>query len=284
MKYLIAFSLLLFGLPSQATEMVGALSAGQGGTGRAAVEGSESLYLNPASLALMNKFYSAISYQSGFTQKDVSRNTYSITFTDATDSAFLPGALGYRRHQISDRGIHYKENEFKAGAAFRLTDRVSAGFGGSYLSAESQLGDNHSQYNLDGGLLFGLLPNWGLSLSGENLLKQDEALPLALRRISRVAMGTQYVFQHMVTLRYEALMSLYTENTQLLGHRAGFGINMRGNFMFNAGYSVDDARAQNWGSVGLAWRGPRLKLAYSVQKEDRSELGTRHLIDLWMDI
>lgn len=284
MKYLITFSLLLFGLNSQATEMVGALSAGQGGTGRAAVEGSESLYLNPASLALMNKFYSSISYQSGFTQKDVSRNTYSITFTDGTDSAFLPGALGYRRHQISDRGVHYKENEFKAGVAYRLTERVSAGLGGSFLKAESQLGEGYNQTNLDAGLLFGLMPNWGLSINAENIIEAKKSLPLALQRRSQAALGTQYIFRTFITARYEAIVPLYAEIAQKIGHRVGLGVDLQNHFRLNLGFSNDDNTSQNWSSVGLAWMGPRLRLAYSFQDESRLGLGERHLVDLWFDI
>lgn len=267
-----------------ATEMVGALSAGLGGTGRAAVEPSEAVYLNPASIALMNKFYTGVSYQSGFTGADVSRNTYSVTMTDATDGIMFPGSLGYRRHFVSDAGFQYKEDEFKGGLGIRLSDRISVGLGGSYLKAEASNGIRHSQSNVDAGILVGLQPNWGLSFSGENLLKADEKIPLSLRRLSRFAIGTQYVFQRAVTFRYEALMPLHMKNTQLLTHRFGLGVLMKGDFYLNGGFSVDDSTAQNWGSVGLAWRGPRLKLAYSLQRESRSDLGSRHLVDLWVDI
>ena len=285
MKFLILiFSSLLFSFNVFATEMVGALSAGQGGTGRAAAEGSETVYLNPAGLALLNQFYTAVSYQSGFTGKDISRNTYSLTFTDGTKGTLLPGALGYRRHQISERGIHYKENEFRGGLGYRLNDRISMGLAATHLRAESQRGENYSQTNFDLGFLFGLMPNWGLSFSGENLLEAKDNIPVALRRFSRLALGTQYVFERSLTFRYEALMPLYTENTQLLAHRLGLGIDMKGNFGLNAGFSVDDEQAQNWSSIGLSWRGPRLQLAYSLQQENRSGLGTRHLIDLWVDI
>lgn len=275
---------LLFVANAQATEMVGALSAGMGGTGRAAAESTDSLFLNPAGIALMGGFYSGMAYQSGFTAKDVSRNTYGITMTDATKGVFLPGSFGYRRHKINLHGQNLNEDEFKVGLGYRLTPRLSLGLGGSYLRAQNDAGQKFKQHNLDFGMLMGLQPNWGLSLTGENLIEQSEVIPLGLKRSSRVALGTQYVFRRAITFRYESLLPLYIENTQLLGHRFGLGVLMRKDIYLNGGFSVDDAAAQNWSSIGVAWKGPRLKIAYSFQKEGRSDLGTRHLVDLWVDI
>lgn len=283
-NWILFLTLAIFSTEAQATEMVGALSAGMGGTGRAAVESNESLYLNPASIALFEKFYTGVSYLSGFTANNVSRNTYSVTMTDGTKDLLFPGSLSYRRHKINDRGSELTENEFRAGAGYRINSRLSVGLGGSYLRAEAADGTRYSQTNMDAGILLGLLPNWGLSVSGENLINADANTPAALRRPSRVAIGTQFVFDRAVTLRYEALQPIHIQNSGLLAHRAGFSVAMKGLFFLNTGYSVDDTLGQNWASVGLAWKGPRLKLAYSLQNEARAGLGNRHYVDLWMDL
>ncbi len=269
---------------AQASELVGALSGGMGGTGRAAVESNESLFLNPASIALFDRFYTGVSYLSGYTDKNISRNIYSVTFTDGTKDLLVPGSLSYRRNKINDAGRGITENEFRGGFGYRVTPRLSVGLAGSYLRAEAAGGVTWSQSNLDAGLLIGLQPNWGLSVSAENLVEADAELPMALRRPSRVAIGTQYVFERAITLRYEALQPIYVENSGLLAHRFGASFKMKGAFNLNGGYSVDDTLGQNWTSVGLSWVGPRLKLAYSLQNEGRSGLGNRHLVDLWMDI
>lgn len=269
-----------------ASEMVGALSASQGGTGRAAVEATEAIYLNPASLALVDGFHTGLSYQTGFLSDDISRNTYGVTFTDATEGIMMPGSFSYRRHAINSQGSRFSENEFRGALGYRILPRLSMGLGVSHLRATTSDGTEFNQTNLDLGLLIGLTPDWGLSFSGENLVDQtgDQDLPLALRRLSRVAVGTQYEFERKIRFRYEALMPLYLENTQLLAHRFGMGFDLANRFALNAGYSVDDAIEQNWASVGFGWMGPRLKLAYSYQTESRSDLGVRHLVDLWVDI
>lgn len=279
----IIFSL-FFSFQVHATEMVGALSAGMGGTGRAAIQSNESLYLNPASIALVDKFYSGASYQSGFLSEGISRNTYSINLTDGTADTMFPGSLGYRRHRISDYGQQYSEDEFKVGMGYRITQRMSLGLAGSYLKAVDEGQTIHKQTNLDLGFLVGLSPSWGVSLSGENLLKAKSDIPAALQRRAQAALGTQYIYKSYIITRYEVLLPLHTENTDELAHRFGLGFTLRGDFLLNLGYSVDDNVSQNWSSAGLAWMGPRLRLAYSFQKEERMGLGTRHLVDLWFDL
>lgn len=274
----------LFSFSASATEMVGAISGGLGGTGRAAVESNESLFLNPASIALFNKFYTGVSYQSGFTTPGVSRNTYSVSMTDGTKGILLPGSFSYRRHKISDSGVHINEDEFKAGVGFRMTPRLSFGLAGSYLKANLPADREIDQGNFDIGALIGILPNWGLGITGENLLRGDDTTPLSLRRNSRVGVGTQYVFDKAVTFRYEALMPLYIENSRLFGHRMGASFMMKNYVYINGGYSVDDSLGQNWTSVGFTWKGPRLKMAYSFQNESRADLGQRHFVDLWVDL
>ncbi len=285
MKQIISTVVVVFCLnSSHAAEMVGAVSAAMGGTGRAAVQSNESLYLNPASIALFEKFYTGFSYLSGFTSKNVSRNIYSVTMTDGTKDLLFPGSLSYRRHQISDNGVNIKENEFRGGFGYRINPQFSVGLGASYLRSESETGEKRNQTNFDVGILVGLQPNWGLSVSAENLVEGDDNLPTSLRRPSRFAIGTQYVFEKQTTIRYEALRPLYIENSGLLAHRFGVSFGMQGHFALNGGYSVDDTLGQNWASVGLAWNGPRLKLAYSLQNESRAGLGNRHYVDLWMDL
>ena len=280
--FLFSFS---FSLTAQASEMISALSASQGGTGRAAVEATEAIYLNPASLALVQGFHTGFGYQTGFLSKDVSRNTYSVTLADATKDIMFPGSFGYRRHSINAQGRRFSENEFRAGLGYRLMPRLSLGLGANHLRATTSAGVEHNQTNVDLGVLIGLMPQWGLSFSGENLVDRSEVdIPEALRRLSRVAIGTQYVHEKSITFRYEALMPLYLENTQLLAHRFGLGFDLKNRISLNTGYSVDDSLSQNWTSLGFAWKGPRLKLAYSYQVEDRSSLGSRHLVDLWVDI
>jgi hypothetical protein len=283
-KNILLIAFLLIHIQAGASEMVGAISGALGGTGRAAVESNESLYLNPAAIALMDRFYAGTLWQSGFIERDISRTSYGVTFSDGQSDLIFPGSLGFRRNTYNQGESQFKENEFKLGLSHRLTDRLSLGTGFTHLRAMDPGGERIRQHNMDLGLLMGLMPNWGMSLTWENLFATDDSIPLPLRRNSYVALGTQYLYQAFFVLRYEALLPIYIDETQYISHRAGLGIKMVGDFNLNMGFSVDDSRQQNWATAGLSWKGPRLRLAYSFQKEERSGLGERHLVDLWFDI
>ena len=265
--------------------MIGAKSAGMGSTGRAAVEAVESLYLNPASIALMRDFHLGTSYQTGFLGKDLSRNTYSFTATDASPGVLFPASFGYRMHSLNMAGQSAEEQEFRLATGLRLGKRLSVGLGGSYITSDVGGGRVFRQGNLHAGVLFALMSNWGFSLTADGLLDaSDKSRPEALDRPRQWALGTQYLMGRMLRFRWEALAPLEAAQRWDFAHHVGVGVLMQSNFSLNLGYSVDDLLGQNWGSAGLAWEGPRLKIAYSFQRESRQELGTRHLVDLWLDI
>ena len=264
----------------------GSTSASMGGTGRAGVEANESLFLNPAALAFLDRFYMGAGYQSGFLLKNVHRETYGAILTDSTPGLILPGSLAYRRHRIRQEKTQvFLENEFKLGLAYGFSKRLSLGLAATWLQAKNREDMKKiEQNNGDMGLLFALTPFWSLSLVGENLLNTDSNVPASLIRESLVSLGTQYVHELFLTLRYETLHPLKPKNNQLFSHRLGLGVKLQSYFHLNFGCSLDNHSKQTWLTTGLAWRGPRLKLAYAFQNEERQNLGQRHLVDLWFDL
>ena len=265
--------------------MAGSTSASMGGTGRAGIQGNESLFLNPAALAFLNRFYVGAGYQSGFLFKNVHRETYGAVLTDSTPGLVLSGSLAYRRHRIrQEKTRGFLEDEFKMGLAYDFSERLSLGLAFTNLQAK----DNGSmkkieQTNGDMGLLFRLAPHWNISLAGENLLA-NSAVPVPLKRKSLASLGTQYIYELFLTLQYETLYPIEPESNQFFSHRLGLNLKLRYYFHLSFGYALDDHSDQTWMTAGLAWRGPRLRLAYAIQNEKRQDLGQRHLIDLWFDL
>ena len=266
--------------------MAGSTSVSMGGTGRAGVEGNESLFLNPAALAFLDRFYMGVGYQSGFLLKNIHRETYGAILTDSTPELIFSGSLAYRRHRIlQGEKQRFSEDEFKLGLAYGFSKRLSLGLAVTHLKAKNEMDMKEiRQINGDMGLLFALTPHWNLSLVGENLLNPDSGIPLPLTRESFASLGTQYAYDLFLILRYEVLHPLRTENSQLFSHRLGLGVKLRSYFHLNFGVSLDEHSNQTWMTTGFAWRGPRLKLAYAFQNEERQHLGQRHLVDLWFDL
>ena len=195
----------------QANSMAGSSSASLGGTGRADVKGNESVFLNPAALAFLNRFYVGACYQSGFLFKDIHRETYGAVLTDSTPGLMVAGSLAYRRHKIHQAGKYqFLEDEFKLGLAHNLSKRLSLGVAATHLKAKTQgeAAKEIEQTNGDMGLLFGLLPHWNVSLVAENLLETDSKVPVSLMRDSLVSLGTRYIYELFLDVRYEILHPL----------------------------------------------------------------------------
>ncbi len=266
--------------------MAGSISASMGGTGRAGVQGNESLFLNPAALAFLDHFYMGVGYQSGFLLRDVHRESYGGILIDSTPELIASGALAYRRHRIRQgKKQRFMEDEFKLGLAYALSAKLSLGLAATHLKAKNETNMNREieQTNGDVGLLLALTPHWNLSLVGENILDRDSKVPVALIRESLISLGTQYIYKLFLTLRYEILHPM-EKNSSLFSHRMGLGMKLQSYFHLNVGLALDEHSGQTRVTAGFSWLGPRLKLAYAFQSERKQRLGDRHLVDLWFDI
>ena len=284
MPAFVFFFVLLFSFFSaHGDPMAGAVSAAMGGTGRAAVQEGESVFLNPAALALMDRVYFGVGYQRG-SLKGVHRDLYSVTVTDGTPGLLFSGALAYRRHRIRYQESSFSENEFRVGLGYRFSERLSMGLSFNHWKTENPSGVSLRKDNADVGLLLGLKPNWGLSLVGENLFSKNSNSFNLPGKQSRISLGTQYIYLGFWTFRYEILQTMFVEQKQSPKHRVGMAFGLQSHFYLNLGFSMEDHSDRNWVSAGLSWRGPRLKLAYGLQSEQGQNPGQRHLIDLWFDL
>ena len=274
-----------------ATEMISAWSGGLGATGRASIQTVDTPYLNPARVGFLSQTQLGASYQAGWIQKGVYRTTYNAHFIDAEESLIAPGFLGYRQHQTSAPGDSYKGKEIRVGLGLALLSQLSLGLSYKYINSQNtgsskpqNQNKQHNQHNLDIGLLGLLSSQWTLSLTGENLIQTPSSTPEPLKRPSRLGLGTQFIWPGIFIARYEVFQPLYHKpSSVLLDHGLGLGFFMPYYFFLNTGYSLNSTQQQSWLCLGLTWMGPRLKWSYSFQKENRSGLDARHLIDFWLD-
>lgn len=265
--------------------MLSAKSSALGGAGRAAVESVDSLYLNPAGIGLLNSYYFGSGYAYGSLSPGVARETFAFTLTDGTPGVMVPGSLGYRYHRVHMDQQDFKEHEFRAGFGRKLGNRFSVGAAYTNIRSEGDQGLVYRQNNADVGVLFMATEAVSFSLTGEGLIKQDAEIPVGLQRTSRWGLGTLFKLEQLLQLRYDVLSPLYAKvREDRFIHQVGLGLTMRGYFTVNLGFINDDVLENNWYTAGLVWEGPRLKLGYSLQNETRAGLGTRHLVDLWLDI
>ena len=222
-----------------------------------------------------------------------------MVLTDSSPGLLLPGGFAYRRHRIRLKNHqsgeqNFYEDEFRLAFAYSFfKKRLSFGLTGTHFrpkagkkeggGEEDQNEKDWSHTNIDAGFLFLFSKSLAFSLSAENLLDMDKdtQIPDFLIRDSLVSLGAQYNYDSILSVRYEILHPLRDKGD--LSHRFGLGLTLKSYFRLNFGGSLDEFSDQSWITAGLVWHGPRLKLAYGFQNEQRRGVGQRHLVDLWFD-
>ncbi|RYZ80760.1 MAG: hypothetical protein EOP06_24755 [Proteobacteria bacterium] len=102
MRRLLLTTWLLFILPltSQAQSFTGPIAGGTGGAGRAAVDPSESAFLNPATAAYFQRYIFGGFYQMGEVDSQRDFSSYAVQVSDGTPTNLISGALSYVHNSV----------------------------------------------------------------------------------------------------------------------------------------------------------------------------------------
>lgn len=250
------------------------------GAGIASRHPIDAAILNPAALASFEEYYFGAGFFRGKTASG-SMDQASITLADATSGGFLPGAFTYRYRKYAD-GADLKEHVFRLSLAIPLWRNFTAGVAGYKIKSDLATGADYSQENVDLSFMWVLTPTftWGAITKGVFGSKSSAAFI-----DSKVMPSSGTGFEYMNELyKLRADINYYHVNNpgHKMSYHFGTEAQMLAEFKLRAGLSVDDYHGENRYSAGLGWDGPRLRAAYTLQKEFRKELGASHSIDFWI--
>lgn len=139
------------------------------GAYRAAAEGAEALYLNPAGLALSGRFDLELA---GLDDLSGDRRQLSVAATDGRAGP-ISGALGYAyvrapSGDADDDTARWRSHRLDAAVAGRLSDQIAIGVAGRHLR-RSGAGARRSLWSWDAGLTMVLNGGLRLAAVGQNL-------------------------------------------------------------------------------------------------------------------
>src|SRR4051812_43438407 len=118
---------ILFSQIASAQFFVGPALSGSGGAGRAAIDGSESALVNPATLGYMDRYNMTLPFAEGWHPAMGYAQTYGVVLTDGSDDKIIPGALAYLRQREISGGIETKRQDVQLSLAERATKFFSVG-------------------------------------------------------------------------------------------------------------------------------------------------------------
>lgn len=274
-------------LRAEAQFFTGAAASGMGGAGRAAVDPSESILLNPAAVAHMPDYFISGQYALGWHPVDGNSKTWAVTASDGSPENLVAGAVTYvNRTRYPHVGASIDEDDLQIGIAGVVFRRISLGVSGHRLTWKQKTfvdeSVEHEQTNMNVGLLYTPTEWLGFSLTGHDVLPADEKIPLGVRVIPTFALGSNAIIQKTFRLRLDLVKPEKENPGNRINVLAGLESYFLEKLAFRLGAHWRETADQTLVSTGIAFKGPRLSFDYTFERDVRTADGSRHLFDLWL--
>jgi hypothetical protein len=283
MKLFLVFSSILFLTPlALAQSFTGPAASGTGGAGRAAIEGSESAIINPATLGYMDRYHMTLPFSEGSHPSEGYSQTYGAILTDGTADKMFPGALAYLKSRDIRGGVESKRQDIHLALADRATKFFAVGLAGHYRTFEQINSVKYNQTNMDLGALLTPLENVGLAFVAYNILSGDEKVPVSIRDVPTFAVGANFIYEEAFAARVDAVRPDKFNPLHRTDLQAGLQMTFMESFAVRGGCNWKETANQTWLTGGLGYIGPRLSFNYAYNQDLRHSEGVRHIVDLWM--
>lgn len=278
---MIILLLFLSALNLNATVYSGPVSRSLGGTGRAGIGGMEGAFLNPATIALLKNYEVDFYYTDGYARDGEHRNAWMVGAGDNTEGVLFPGALHYGRTRDTGRaGAPANGEVWHAAGAYLLSDRLSVGL--SAFRLQSKVVDDGSYTQWNGSLGAVVLLNEDLSFGYvlNNLVQPADKVPVSIREEMNQGLGLFYRAADSIILRADLVRPERHNPNKELTYMFGLESAPTELFAARLGYRHEAVTRRKIWAVGVAFTGPRLKIDYSLEKEQEGATGALHSVDM----
>lgn len=271
------------GNSANAQYFTGAVATATGGAGRAAPEPSETVLLNPATLAHAPDLSAGFYYFHGGNTRQDSTNTYGGTLLDNQPDSLFPGAVSYlRQHRTFPSGPNLDEHFMAIHVGDFVWDQVSLGASLIRLEQkeEDPNGETYIQWNGVLGFHHNPTPNFAWGVVWYHMANPSGEVPVAYRLMPRVGLGMNYIFENITRVRLDISQDHTLNPERKFRFESGVETFLGQFVVLRLGVSRDENRNQTWLSGGVSFHGPQFKLDYTMAQTDGAGDGTLHSVDL----
>lgn len=264
-------------------QQVGSTADAMGGAGIAGAHPYESAILNPAAMVEFKTSFMGLQGMSSEVNPDGEQKQYSLFFTDAGEMTMFPGALFYRWRTNEILGQKVREQHLQLSGAAAITQKMSLGVSGYKVRTDLMSGEDYNQYNMDVGAYWLALESLSVGAVARGVMGSKNTVWAASQVLPSTGIGAEYKLYEMFKFRYDINYVLEQNPNKRFRHQLGGEVRYDFLLVLRAGFNQDDRIGENRWTAGIGWDGPRLKLAYAFQKEDRRNSAETHSIDMWLD-
>lgn len=261
------------------------VASGAGGAGRAAVDPGESVFLNPAALAHLQRYY--VDGQAGWADQPLtgSEQVQAVAISDGSISNILPGALTYvRRVGVLPNTTTTTEQDIQVSLAGFPLHGVAFGITGHRQSYQNSAGFSQSATNAHIGLVYNPALWLGLGLVAYDVLPTSDEMALTAGLVPRIALAGNMIFGETFRMRADLIRPQRFNDRGRTDVAVGLETFFRPDAVFRLGGLWKETADQTLFTAGLGYVGPRLSFDYSFQKDQRVTDSYRHMFDLWLPL
>ncbi len=261
---------------AQAQVYNSSVASATGGTGRAAVEAGDSIYLNPATLP----HFRGRHLLSSFTKDQL-----AISFSDNTEESVMPGALAFLQTRqdgyLGSQQYEIRTQNIGVALASFVKGGLTVGLLGHF--SESKYNDlkqsSYRQSNVDLGLAYVLNQNFGAGATFYNLGGVRENIPADIQEQMTAGFGINYIYRSFVRYRLD-VVSAPKMSFSKPTYMAGIESFITGYLVWRLGYQDNTLISRQLLTAGAGLNGPKFALNYAYQGNTKESSDYRHSVDL----
>lgn len=251
-----------------------------GGAGRAGVETTEIMFLNPTAVALGKGFEAGFIFSDGYQARQEHSTGMAVALVENDPENFAPGGFAYVQKRQTRSGVAWDERYFFGALATPVSSVLTLGISFYHLDQGIDGGDSYRHINGALGALVTLDEGLGVAYVVSNLVKPDDDTPLALRPIMQQSLGVSWMVPKLMRLTLD-LTRWEKQNADKKGIiQAGSEMKVAPFALLRFGVEVDDIVKRNTGTLGIGFLGPRLRANYSFSKPFEGTNGAMHSVDM----
>ncbi len=262
----------------------GPIATAMGGAGRASASPGEAAFLNPATLAELKNYYGSLGASWGDHPVDGGLSQFSALLADGTPDKAFPGQFSYSQKRIAlPNGLTTTQQDFQLGLAFAPSDSFAFGLSVHRLMYTDNQGRSNAQNNLNFGSLYSPLKSLSFAFVAYDFLGGDDSVAQAYQTVPTLAIGTEYDYESVFSFRADFVRPDKFNDGQKINTQLGAETTFRNDFAARVGWQWREVQfEEKLISAGIGYKGPKLSLDYTFQKDVVANSGGRHFVDLWL--
>lgn len=263
-----------------AQNLTGPVAGALGGTGVAANDEGEQIFLNPATVAHAKNLSVGYFYQGGYTGTQSRDEWWGVSVTDNSEDIYFAGSALYAvRRRTFEGGFAFDETRMEFSIASIVVKHLA--IGGSLYRLERQP-DGDKKYELwdfSLGALFNPDPNYAIGAVYKNLSKQSESIPALIELKDYFSIGGYTILMRQFRGRLDLGRQMQRNPDGKIDFSLGFESFIDAYLVFRFGYQDLALSDESYYSTGFGFIGPRLKIDYALRQNVDDSDGTMHSVD-----